>query len=76
MKGEKFLHEKQEEVDKLIALYDIQHSADHETSKYNSARLTMYAHLSHEQAAENLALNLRLVDAYEQADIRAGRHST
>ncbi len=31
MKGGKFLHEKQEEVDKLIALYDIQHSADHET---------------------------------------------
>ncbi len=30
----------------------------------------MYAHLSHQQAAENLALNLRLVDAYEQADIR------
>ncbi len=70
MKGEKFLYDKQEEVDKLIALYDIQHSADHETSKYNSERLTMYVHLSHQQAAENLALNLRLVDAYEQADIR------
>ena len=70
MKGEKFLHEKQEEIDRLVGLYDIQHSADHEVSKYNSARLTMYAHLAHQQAAENLALNLRLVDAYEQADIR------
>jgi hypothetical protein len=30
----------------------------------------MYAHLSHQQVAENLALYLRLVDAYEQADIR------
>ncbi len=58
MKGANFLHEKQEEVDRLIALYDIQHSADfYETSKFNSARLTMFTHLSHQQAAENLALN-------------------
>ena len=61
IKGENYLHEKQEEVDRLIALYDIQHSADYETSKFNSARLTMYAHLSHQQAAENLALNMRLI---------------
>jgi hypothetical protein len=36
IKSEIFLHEKQEEVDRLIALYDIQHSADYATSKFNN----------------------------------------
>ncbi len=36
MKGETFLHEKQEEVDRLIALYDIQHSADYDVSRLQS----------------------------------------
>jgi hypothetical protein len=34
LKGANFLHERQEEIDRLIALYDIQHQADFTTAKF------------------------------------------
>jgi hypothetical protein len=68
MKGPHFLHERQEEIDKLIALYDIQHQADFTTAKFNASRLTMLSHLAQKQAIEALDLNIRLVEAYEQID--------
>jgi hypothetical protein len=68
MKGAHFLHERQEEIDKLIALYDIQHQADFTTAKFNASRLTMLSHLAQKQAMEALDLNIRLVEAYEQID--------
>jgi hypothetical protein len=36
LKGANFLHERQEEIDRLIALYDIQHTADFTTAKFNT----------------------------------------
>ncbi len=68
LKGPHFLHERQEEIDKLIALYDIQHQADFTTAKFNASRLTMLSHLAQKQAIEALDLNIRLVEAYEQID--------
>ncbi len=68
MKGAHFLHERQEEIDKSIALYDIQHQADFTTAKFNASRLTMLSHLAQRQAIEALDLNIRLVEAYEQID--------
>jgi hypothetical protein len=68
LKGVNFLHERQEEIDRLIALYDIQHQADFTTSKFNASKLTMLAHLVQKQAIEALDLNIRLVEAYEQID--------
>jgi hypothetical protein len=62
LKGANFLYERQEEIDKLIALYDIQHQADFTTSKFNASKLTMLAHLAQKQAIETLDLNLRLVE--------------
>ncbi len=68
LKGANFLHERQEEIGRLIALYDIQHQADFITSKFNSSKLTMLAHLAQKQAIEALNLNIRLVEAYERAN--------
>ena len=68
LKGPHFLHERQEEIDKLIALYDIQHQADFTVAKFNASKLTMLAHLAQRQAMEALDLNIRLVEAYEQID--------
>jgi hypothetical protein len=68
LKGGNFLHERQEEIDRLIALYDIQHQADFITSKFNASKLTMLAYLAQKQAIEVLNLNIRLVEAYEQID--------
>jgi hypothetical protein len=68
MKGAQFLHDRQEEIDKLIALYDIQHQADFTTAKFNASSLTMLSHLAQKQAIEALDLNIRLVEAYEQID--------
>jgi hypothetical protein len=73
MKGAHFLHERQEEIDKLIALYDIQHQADFTIAKFNASRLTMLAHLAQRQAMEALVLNIRLVEAYEQIDSKIKR---
>jgi hypothetical protein len=68
-KGANFLHERQEEIDRLIALYDIQHQADFTTSKFNASKLTMIEHLAQKrQAIEALNLNIRLIEAYEQID--------
>jgi hypothetical protein len=64
LKGANFLHERQEEIDRLIALYDIQRQADFTTSKFNASKLTMLAHLAQKQAIETLDLNIRLVEAY------------
>jgi hypothetical protein len=68
LKGANFLHERQEEIDRLIALDNIQHQVDFTTSKFNAAKLTMLAHLAQKQAIEALDLNIRLVEAYEQID--------
>jgi hypothetical protein len=68
LKGAQFLHDRQEEIDKLIALYHIQHQADFTTAKFNASRLTMLSHLAQKQAIEALDLNIRLVEAYEQID--------
>jgi hypothetical protein len=68
LKGANFLHERQEEIDRLIALYDTQHQADFTTAKFNASKLTMLSHLAQKQAIEALDLNIRLVEAYEQID--------
>jgi hypothetical protein len=70
LKGAQFLHDRQEEIDRLIALYDIQHQADFTTAKFNASRLTMLSHLAQKQAIEALDLNIRLVEAYEQLDVK------
>jgi hypothetical protein len=70
LKGSNFLHERQEEIDRLIALYDIQHQADFTTAKFNASKLTMLLHLAQKQAIEALDLNIRLVEAYEQMDAK------
>jgi hypothetical protein len=54
----------------VIALYDVQHQADYAATKHQSSQLTMFAHLAQKQAVEFLELNFRLLDAYEQADIK------
>jgi hypothetical protein len=69
-KGAQFLHDRQEEIDRLIALYDIQHQADFTTAKFNASRLTMLSHLAQKQAIEAPDLKIRLVEAYEQLDVK------
>jgi hypothetical protein len=76
LKGAQFLRDRQEEIDRLIALYDIQHQADFTTAKFNASRLTMLSHLAQKQAIEALDLNIRLVEAYEQMDAKIEENIT
>jgi hypothetical protein len=70
MQGQEDLLKRQDAIDRLIALYDVQHQADYAATKHQSSQLTMFAHLAQKQAVEVLELNLRLLDAYEQTDIK------
>jgi hypothetical protein len=70
MQGQEGLLKRQEAIDRLIALYNMRHQADYAATKHQSSQLTMFAHLAQKQAAGVLELNLRLLDAYEQTDIR------
>jgi hypothetical protein len=76
LKGPNFLHERQEEINKLIALYDIQHQADFTTAKFNASKLTMLSHLAQKQAIEAIDLNIMLVEAYEQMDAKIEENIT
>jgi hypothetical protein len=69
MRGKEYLHQKQEEANNLIALYLTQHQADYATAHLMSSKITMLSHLVQKQAIENLDLNQRVVEAYEQADL-------
>jgi hypothetical protein len=70
LRGSTFLHDQQEEIGRLMALFDIQHQADYTTSKFNASKFTMLAHLAQRQAIELLNLNIRLVEAYQQIDAK------
>jgi hypothetical protein len=70
MQGQEGLLKRQDAIDRLIAIYDVRHQADYAAIKHQSSKLTMFAHLAQKQAVEVLELNLRLLDAYEQTDIR------
>jgi hypothetical protein len=59
------LLKRQDAIDRLIAIYDVQHQVDYAATKHRSSQLTMFAHLAQKQAVEVLELNLRLLDAYE-----------
>jgi hypothetical protein len=69
MRGKEHLHKKQEEANNMIALYLTQHQSDYATAYLMSKKITMLSHLVQQQAIENLALNQRVVEAYEQADL-------
>jgi hypothetical protein len=69
MKGKEYLDKKQGEVNSLIALYQTQHQADYATSHLMSSKIIMLSHLVQQQAIENLELNERIVEAYEQSDL-------
>jgi hypothetical protein len=69
MRGKEYLHQKQEEANKLIALYLTQHQTDYVTAHLMSSKITMLSHLVQKQSIENLELNQRVVEAYEQADM-------
>ncbi len=69
MKGKEYLDKKQGEVNSLIALHETQHQADYATSHLMSSKIIMLSHLVQQQAIENLELNERIVEAYEQADL-------
>ncbi len=69
MRGNEYLHKKQEEINSIIALYLTQHQADYATAYLMGKKITMLSHLVQQQAIENLELNQRVVEAYEQADL-------
>jgi hypothetical protein len=69
MGGKEYLHKKQGEVDSLIALYQTQHQADCTAVHLMSSKIIMLSHLVQKQAIENLELNERIVEAFEQADL-------
>jgi hypothetical protein len=69
MKGKEYLHKKQEEANNFIALYLPQHQSDYATAYLMSKKITMLSHLVQQQVIENLELNQRVVEAYEQADL-------
>jgi hypothetical protein len=68
-KGKEYLHKKQEEANNLIALYLTQHQADYATVYLMGKKITMLSHLVQKQSIENLELNQRVIEAYEQADL-------
>jgi hypothetical protein len=70
MQGQDGMLKRQDTIDRLIAIYDLQHQVHYAVTKHQSSQLTMFAHLAQKQVVEVLELNLRLLDSYEQTDIK------
>jgi hypothetical protein len=49
MQGQDGLLKRQDAIDRLIAIYDVQHQAGYATTKHQSSQLTMFAHLAQKQ---------------------------